>query len=96
MGVYPNPLFGWAELENVGGTIQLLNGALVVPRREGFLPVRKQLFLEPTTFALLFLSSTVLFVARRRRLWGVKHRERAQSLNYDIGGLIVWRRVIPS
>jgi hypothetical protein len=26
--VYSDPLFGWAELENVGGAIQLINGAL--------------------------------------------------------------------
>ena len=27
-GIYSDPLFGWAELENVGGTIELLNSAL--------------------------------------------------------------------
>jgi|ERR1022692_1486901 hypothetical protein len=26
-GIYSDPLFGWAELENVGGTIELLNSA---------------------------------------------------------------------
>ena len=27
-GIYTDPLFGWAELENVSGTIQLINSAL--------------------------------------------------------------------
>lgn len=27
-GIYSDPLFGWAELENVSGTIELLNSAL--------------------------------------------------------------------
>jgi len=27
-GIYSDPLFGWAELENVSGSIELLNSAL--------------------------------------------------------------------
>lgn len=64
-GIYSDPLFGWAELENVNGTIQLLNSALeyqgggIIAGTQTILPVP-----EPETWSLL-LCGAVCFVARR-------------------------------
>jgi hypothetical protein len=68
--IYTDPLFGWAELENVGGTIQLLNGALeyqgggIYAGTQNILPTP-----EPGIFGLSALGALLLGwrVLRRRR-----------------------------
>ena len=63
-GIYNDPLFGWAELQNVGGTIQLVNSALEY--QGGGIYVGTQTIIpivpEPNAFALLGLGS--LFLVR--------------------------------
>jgi hypothetical protein len=58
---YLDPVFGWAELENVGGTIQLLNSALeyggagIYAGTQNIIP-----FPEPSVFALAALGALLL------------------------------------
>jgi hypothetical protein len=60
-GIYSNPLFGWAELENVNGSIQLLNSALeyqgggIFAGTQTIIPVP-----EPGTFSLAALGVLLL------------------------------------
>ena len=69
-GIYTDPLFGWAELENVGGTIQLLNSALeyqgggIYAGTQNILPTP-----EPGIFGLSALGALLLgwrVLGRRR------------------------------
>ena len=58
---YLDPVFGWAELENIGGTIQLLNSALeyggggIFAGTQNIIPVP-----EPSTFAMVALGGLLL------------------------------------
>jgi hypothetical protein len=60
-GIYTDPLFGWAELENVSGTIELLNSALeyqgggIYAGTQNIIPVP-----EPSTFVLTALGGLLL------------------------------------
>jgi hypothetical protein len=64
-GIYSDPLFGWAELENVNGTIELLDSALeyqgggIYAGTENIIPAP-----EPSEFALGALGA-LLFGFRR-------------------------------
>jgi predicted outer membrane repeat protein len=66
-GIYSDPLFGWAELENVNGTIYLLNSALeyqgggIYAGTQTIIPTP-----EPSELALAALG-TFLFAFRWRR-----------------------------
>ena len=66
-GVYNDPLFGWAELVNNNGTIQLLNGALeyggggIYAGTLTIIPIP-----EPSPMALLALSA-LLFLGLKYR-----------------------------
>jgi hypothetical protein len=59
-GVYSNPLFGWAELENNQGAIEFLGGALefqgggIYAGTENIIPAP-----EPSTVALLCLGASL-------------------------------------
>ena len=65
-GIYSDPLFGWAELENYGGTIELLNSALeyqgggIFAGTENIIPAP-----EPTTFSLI-VSGALGLIWRHR------------------------------
>jgi len=67
-GIYSDPLFGWAELENVNGTIQVLNSALeyqgggIIAATQTILPVP-----EPGTWGLLLCGAALLGVGRWKR-----------------------------
>jgi hypothetical protein len=67
-GIYPDPLFGWAELENVNGTIELLDSALeyqgggIYAGTENIIPVP-----EPSEFALGTLGALLLGFRRWRK-----------------------------
>ena len=66
-GVYSDPLFGWARLVNINGTIQLLDSALeygggIYAETQTIIPVP-----EPGVYALAAVGVAGLFVARRRR-----------------------------
>ena len=60
---YLDPVFGWAELENVNGTITLLNGALEYGGG-GILAGTLTIVPEPSSLALLGLGA--LLLVRRR------------------------------
>lgn len=66
--IYLDPVFGWAELENVGGTIQLLNSALeyggvgIYVGTQTIIPTP-----EPSTFALTALGGLLLGFRRWRK-----------------------------
>jgi hypothetical protein len=66
-GIYPDPLFGWAELVNNNGAIELLDSGLeyqgggIVAGTLNIIPVP-----EPATFAL-FTTGAVLLALRRSR-----------------------------
>jgi len=68
-GIYSDPLFGWAELENVNGTIRLLDSALeyqgggIYAGTQNIIPVP-----EPSWFAILGLGVLLLGVPRLWRL----------------------------
>jgi hypothetical protein len=69
-GIYNDPLFGWAELVNNGGKIQLLDGA--IEYRGGGIIVGTDTILdvpEPSTFGLLGVGALLLGrgVVRRQR-----------------------------
>jgi predicted outer membrane repeat protein len=66
-GIYGDPLFGWAELENVGGAIQLINSALEY--QGGGIYAGTDLLIpapEPGTGGLI-LCGAVLFGLKRWR-----------------------------
>ena len=71
-GIYSDPLFGWAELENNQGVIHLLGGALeyhgggILAGTDTIIPTP-----EPSTFALVIFSATGLlsFQLGSRRLY---------------------------
>jgi|SRR5882724_6420982 len=64
-GIYSDPLFGWVVLENVNGTIQLLNSALeyqgggIIAGTQTILPVP-----EPGTWGLLLCGAVLLGFGR--------------------------------
>ena len=66
-GIYPDPLFGWAKLENIGGTIQLLDSALeykgsgIYAGTQNIIPVP-----EPAVFAFVTLSGVVFSLFHKR------------------------------
>jgi MYXO-CTERM domain-containing protein len=67
-GIYTDPLFGWAELENVGGTIELLDSALEY--QGGGIYAGKQTIIpapEPSKFALGALGALLFGFRRRKR-----------------------------
>ena len=59
---YLDPVFGWAELENVGGTIQLLNSALEYGGAGIYAGTQTiiQPVPEPSTFAMVALGGLLL------------------------------------
>src|SRR5665213_1051045 len=65
---YLDPVFGWAELENVGGTIELLDSALeyqgggIYAGTQTIIPAP-----EPSEFALGALGALLLGFHRRRK-----------------------------
>ena len=67
-GLYSDPLFGWAKLENIGGTIQLLNSALeykgggIYAGTQTIIPVP-----EPSAFALGALGALLLGFRRWKK-----------------------------
>jgi hypothetical protein len=64
-GVYPNPLFGWAELVNNNGVIQLLDGALVY-QAEGIYAGTQTIIPEPCVVTLAALGTLLLGFRRRQ------------------------------
>jgi hypothetical protein len=68
-GIYNDPLFGWAELENVGGTIEFLNGTIeyqgggIYAGTQTIIPVP-----EPNAVALTFLGALLPSFHRWRQL----------------------------
>lgn len=72
-GIYDDPLFGWARLRNVNGTIRILDSALeyggggIIAGTQTILPVP-----EPSTFA--FAGIGALMVGFWRCLMRRKHR----------------------
>ena len=67
-GIYTDPVFGWAELENVGGTIQLLDSALEI--QGGGIYAGTQTIIpapEPSTFALAGLGGLLLAFRRWKK-----------------------------
>ena len=67
-GIYADPLFGWVELENVGGTIELLNGAIeyqggeIYAGTQTIIPVP-----EPSALGLVALGAIFLGGHRGRQ-----------------------------
>jgi hypothetical protein len=67
-GVYSDPLFGWAQLVNNNGVIQLLDSALeyggggIITGTQTILPIP-----EPGTLGLLVLGGLLLAFQRHRR-----------------------------
>lgn len=67
-GVYSDPLFGWGKFQNIGGTISLLDSALVygaggiIAGTQTFIPVP-----EPGVWALLTLGGVLSGCAALRR-----------------------------
>lgn len=66
-GIYTDPLFGWAELENVNGTIDLLGGGLEYGGEGIYAGTQNiiQAVPEPNSFCLFGLSG--LFLSWRYR-----------------------------
>ena len=63
-GIYTDPLFGWAELVNNKGAIELLDGAIEYKGGGIFAGTQTIIAPEPSS-ALLFLVGAGLFFARR-------------------------------
>ena len=67
-GIYSDPLFGWAELENVNGTIELLNSALeyqgggIFAGTDTIIPAP-----EPSTVGLFCVGGLLIGMYRWRR-----------------------------
>lgn len=67
-GIYNDPLFGWAQLRNNNGTIQLLGGALeyggggIYAGTQNIIPVP-----EPSTFALTGIGVVLLGIFSRKK-----------------------------
>ena len=78
-GVYSNPLFGWARLVNINGTIQLLDSALeyggggIYVGTQSIIPVP-----EPSTLTFAAIGAFAL-------AWHVRVRRREQGKNCPIG-----------
>ena len=74
---YLDPVFGWAELENVGGTVELLNSALEY-QGGGIFAGTENIILapEPTTLSLVILGTAGMFALR----WGFKRSSRPDSV----------------
>lgn len=66
-GIYQDPLFGWAELVNNQGVIQLLDGALAY-KAQGIFAGTRNLVPEPSAFGFLALGGLLLGWQLRRRL----------------------------
>ena len=75
-GIYNDPLFGWAELENVGGTVELLNSALEYQGGGIFAGTENIVAPEPTTLSLVILGTAGMFALR----WGFKRSSRPDSV----------------
>ena len=58
-GIYPNPLFGWAQLVNNGGVIQLLDSALVYGA-DGIYTGTQNFFSVPEPSTLSFVGLGLL------------------------------------
>ncbi len=68
-GIYPDPIFGWAELVNNSGKIELLDGALEY-RGDGIYAGTLNIIQpvpEPGTWALTVLGGMILFWKGSRR-----------------------------
>ena len=66
-GIYSDPLFGWAELENVNGAIELLNSA--EEYQGGGIYAGTQIIIptpEPSTICLAVLGGMLLALRRSR------------------------------
>ena len=59
-GIYPDPVFGWALLENVNGAIQLLDGALEYGGGGIYTGTQTIIVPEPSTLGLLTLGGLLL------------------------------------
>ena len=59
-GIYPNPVFGWAELENVNGSIQLLDSALEYGGGGIYTGTQTIIVPEPGILSLLSLGGLFL------------------------------------
>lgn len=65
-GIYSDPVFGWAELKNDGGTIKLLDSAVAYGADGIYAGTRTLITIpEPSTFVLTAFGS--LFLGLRRR-----------------------------
>jgi hypothetical protein len=67
-GIYDDPLFGWAELENVGGAIQLLDSALEYKGGGIYAGTQNIIQIpEPGILALVALGGLFFGLRRRRK-----------------------------
>jgi hypothetical protein len=64
-GIYPNPLFGWAQLVNNAGVINLLDAALVY-QAEGIYAGTEIIIPEPSVVTLAALGTLLLGFRRRQ------------------------------
>jgi hypothetical protein len=66
-GIYTDPLFGWAQLVNNAGVIQLLDSALVY-NAGGIFAGTQTMIPEPRSLALGILGAALIEIRRRARL----------------------------
>jgi hypothetical protein len=81
-GIYTDPLFGWAELENVGGVIQLIDGAIeyqgggIYAGTQNIVPVP-----EPSSMSLFSICVMYLCILMKR------NNKHLQSTPANVPGL---------
>jgi hypothetical protein len=66
-GIYSDPLFGWAQLVNNAGVIQLLDSALVY-QAQGIYAGTQTIIPEPSTLGLFALGGLLLVRQHCRRI----------------------------
>ena len=72
-GIYTDPVFGWAELFNNNGTIQLVDSALAF-ESQGIYAGTQTLIPEPTTLTLFALGLLGLFIFRLKPVQAPQRR----------------------